>query len=202
MARKGLFSIKVTSERKLMKSMENAVNTVLKDKVNRINRKGVSILRNAFAEALAGNEKTAKYAANARAMPAESRNLGHPKLGQGLKFKFTDSGLQMRLLFNPNNFNDDIGFWVVYTAQYGRPTLPKRSKSEGPYAMAFKPEDVSAAYSRNGKKKLKTHTRRGSPYVAVYTMGPIAAVAPWFKWKNKLVKNVETGLKDYLRRLK
>jgi hypothetical protein len=199
MSRRGLFSVDITSSRKAINDMEKAVSTVLKDKVDKINRKGPSILREAFAQALSSNEKLAKYAKNARSMPAESRVLGHPKLGQGLKLRFTDTGLSMRLLFNPNNFDDEVGFWIVYTAQYGRKALPTRSKEQGPYALAFKPEDVSSQYTRNGKKTPPIHDRRGEPYVAVFAMS-VDEVRPWFKWKDSKVRRVETKLKKTLRK--
>jgi hypothetical protein len=125
--------------------------------------------------------------------------LGHPKIGAGLKARFEDGKLSMRILFNPHNFGDETGFWIAYTAQYGRKALPKRTREQGPYAMAMLEEQVSASYRRS-HRFLHPHFGRGAPYVAVfaYSVGP---VAPWFDWKSEVSKNLQKRMKEYARAL-
>jgi len=109
----GLLSIEVTGQRKGFSNITKSLNRALDKKIKKFNRKGPSLLRSAFSSALSENSKLAPFAQAAKNMPAESRILGHPKLGQGLKLRFEDGALSMRLLFNPHNFGDRNGFWIV-----------------------------------------------------------------------------------------
>lgn len=190
----GLFSIEISGQRKGLKRIASSLNDALENKIKKFNRRGPSMIRGAFADALSENSTLAKFAQAAQSMPAESRIKGHPKLGQGLKLRFEKGAISMRLLFNPHNFGDETGFWIVYTAQYGRKALRKRTKDEGPYAIAMLENQVSPEYRR---KHRFLHPHFDKPgYVAVFAMsaGP---VEPWYDWKSRMTRKLEKRIKEY-----
>lgn len=186
---------------KFESDIKEEARATLAKKVDKINRHGPTILREALRTTLQGDPRTAKYSylfKGNKYIKAENRPISNPKVGSGLKMRFEENVLQIRLILTQNVLKE--GYWPLIIAQYGRKRLPKRSREQGPYVMGIHQSEIyRMEVAKPYEPRMPNRRSLSGDYFAVFTYGPIAGVSAYYNWVDKGKKLAEDEFLRYAR---
>lgn len=184
------------------KELHSEVRSALDKKISKLNKRGPTIFRNALREAVLADPRTAKHAylfKGNKYIKAENRPMGGAKVGSGLKFRFEESELVMRLVISQSVLRE--GYWPLTIAQYGRSELPIRTSAQGPYVLGIhKSKIYRKGIAKPYEPMIPNARSLSGDYFAVFTYGPIAGVTAYHKWVDKGKENAKKEFLHYARR--